>query len=259
MPDFSKMMLGKKAARFDKRTLLMENYLGVSLPPPPMILDYTCGVTQFGMMLNDKLGCCTIAGIGHAQQIWNLNCGKPLLSILDSTILTTYENWDGYVNGDPTTDNGGDELSVLNDYRQQGFNGSQLLSYVSCNPKNNVHMRQGVNLFGVVYNGLEMPLTAQNQAIWDVVGDPTDLESPSAPGSWGGHCTVIPKYFFTDSSGIYYLLTWGILQPATEAWIVTYCSEAYPLLGQDWVTSKPVQTSGWDHTLLLNDLQAVAA
>ncbi len=75
MTDHSLMKLGKLAARRDPRTLRLARYLAPALPPPPAQVDYTCGVKDWGMMLNDRLGCCTIAAVGHAVQAWRLNAG----------------------------------------------------------------------------------------------------------------------------------------------------------------------------------------
>src|SRR6266700_2460889 len=63
MADHSNMKLGRKAIKTDSRTLALGNYLKPSLPPPPPAKDWTCGVTEWGMMGNDKLGDCTIAGV----------------------------------------------------------------------------------------------------------------------------------------------------------------------------------------------------
>ena len=40
-----------------------------------------------------------------------------------------YENWDGYVPGNPSTDTGGIELDVLNDWQKQGFAGHALMAF----------------------------------------------------------------------------------------------------------------------------------
>jgi hypothetical protein len=71
MADHSNMKLGRKAIKTDTRTLALGKYLKPSLPAPPPSKDWTRGITAWSMMLNDKLGCCTIAGIGHAIQVWS--------------------------------------------------------------------------------------------------------------------------------------------------------------------------------------------
>jgi len=86
---------------------------------------------DWGMMLNDRLGCCTIAAIGHAVQTWTANALGRELTVPDSSILEYYEKWDGYDPADPATDQGGVEIDVLNDWRQQGFGGVSLDAYVA--------------------------------------------------------------------------------------------------------------------------------
>ena len=153
--------LGRKAVKTDTRTLMLGDYLTPSLPPPPPAKDWTVGITGWGMMMNDTLGDCTIAGVGHAVQVWTANTGG-IVTVPDSTIETYYENWDGYVPGNPSTDTGGIELDVLTDWQKQGFDGHALMAFADPKFTNLVEIRQSIALFGGVYIGLCLPLTAQN-------------------------------------------------------------------------------------------------
>ena len=83
MADHSKMKLGRKAIKTDSRTLALGDYLTPALPPPPPAKDWTAGITGWGMMLNDNLSDCTIAGAGHAVQVWTANTG-PSISLPSS-------------------------------------------------------------------------------------------------------------------------------------------------------------------------------
>ena len=150
MADFSKFKLGRKAIKTDSRTLMLADYLTPSLPPPPPTADWTKGITAWGMMLNDTLGDCTIAGCGHAVQVWTANAGSEV-TIPDATIEKFYETWDGYKPGDPSTDNGGVELDVLNDWKKQGFAGHALTAFVDPRPASLTQVRQSIALFGGVY------------------------------------------------------------------------------------------------------------
>ena len=261
MANHSSVKLGKRRVRRDFRTLRLACYL-TAAPAAPLVVpakvDYTCGVTDWGMMANDKLSCCTIAAVGHAIQTWRLNAGaaqagkrsgtvhslgvgnafaevalkasqfptpnsslpnsvSPLPSSLppipDSTIVQYYEQWDGYNPADPTSDQGGVELDVLNDWRQQGFAGHTLDAFtaidlgtqgaglVTCASEiRNQQAEYGaarhliqsaIWLFGGAYIGVELPLTAQKQDVWDVTsGNHPDAE----PGSWGGHAVYVVGY-----------------------------------------------------------------
>jgi len=198
MADHSQMKLGRKAIKTDTRTLCLARYLTPSLPPPPPTADWTRGQTDWGMMLNDTLGDCTIAGVGHVVQVWDLNTTSTtsVEAIPDSTILDYYESWDGYNPSDPSTDQGGIELDVLNYWKKSSFANHNLLAFADPSVANIDEVRQSIALFGGVYIGLSMPITAQTQDVWDVV---PDGGSKTKPGSWGGHCVFVPPMTTTDS------------------------------------------------------------
>jgi hypothetical protein len=248
MADHSQMKLGRKAIKTDTRTLAFRDYLTSALPPPPPAADWTQGITSWGMMLNDTLGDCTIAAIGHAIQVWTANTGS-MVTVPDPTIESFYERWDGYVPGNPSSDTGGIELDVLNDWQKQGFAGNALVAFVDPKPANLVDVHQSIALFGGVYIGLSMPLTAQTQDVWDVV--PKGGAKAKA-GSWGGHCVFVPKY---DEHG-FTCITWGQLKTMTLAFWKKYCDEAHTLLGQAWLSAKGAP-NGFDEAQLLADLKAI--
>jgi hypothetical protein len=248
MTDHSKMKLGRKAIKTDSRTLAFGDYLTPALPPPPPAADWTKGIAQWGMMLNDKLGDCTIAGVGHAVQVWTANASTEV-TVPDSTVETYYEQWDGYVPGNPSTDNGGVELDVLNDWRKGDFAGHKLLAFADPKVANLVEIRQSIALFGGVYIGISLPLTAQTQDVWDVV---PKGGAKARKGSWGGHCVYVPKY---DDKG-FTCITWGQPKTMTVAFWKKYCDEAHTLLSQDWLTDKG-SPDGFNQAQLQTDLGAI--
>ena len=252
MADHSRMKLGRKAIKTDTRTLRMADYITPQLPPPPPSKDWTQGQTSWGMMLNDTLGDCTIAGVGHAVQVWALNAASSAAApetIADKTILSYYEKWDGYKPSDPSTDQGGIELDVLKDWKKSGFATHKLIAFVDPAVSNITEIQQSIALFGGVYIGLSLPLTAQTQDVWDVV---PNGGANAKPGSWGGHCVFVPAY---DANG-FTCITWGAPKVMTLAFWNQYCDEAHTLLGQDWLTAKgsPV---GFNQQQLLADLNSI--
>lgn len=248
MVDHSAMKLGRKAIKTDSRTLALGRYLKPGLRPPPPAADWTKGIPSWGAMLNDKLGDCTIAGAAHAVQVWTANTGR-MVTVPDDTIRRYYEKWDGYVPGKPGTDTGGIELDVLNDWRKNGFDGNPLMAFADPKHANLVEVRQSIALFGGVYIGLSLPLTAQTQEVWDVVPGGS---AKAKPNSWGGHCVFVPKY---DRTG-FTCITWGKLQTMTVAFWNKYCDEAHTLLNKDWLAAKGAP-SGFDQAQLLTDLKAI--
>jgi hypothetical protein len=248
MVDQSKMKLGRKAIKTDTRTLALADYLTPALPPPPLAADWSKGIASWGMMLNDNLGDCTIAAAGHAVQVWTANT-IGMVTVPDPTIESYYEKWDGYVPGDPNTDTGGIALEVLNDWKKNGFDGHTLMAFADPRFSNVTQIRQSIALFGGVYIGLSMPLTAQTQEVWDVV---PNGGAKARKGSWGGHCVFVPKY---DEKG-FTCITWGQRKTMTLAFWKKYCDEAHTLLGQDWLTAKG-SPAGFDRTQLESDLKAI--
>jgi hypothetical protein len=248
MVDHSKMKLGRKAIKTDSRTLKLGDYLTPSLPPPPPTADWTKGVTSWGMMKNDTLGDCTIAGVGHAIQVWSAHNGG-MSTVPDPTVEKYYEKWDGYVPGNPSTDNGGVELDVLNDWRKQGFAGHALLAFADPRASNLNEIRQSIALFGGVYIGLALPITAQKQEVWDVV---KDGGAHAKKGSWGGHCVFVPKY----DSRTFTCITWGQLKTMTVAFWRAYCDEAHTLLGKNWLDTKG-SPAGFNQAQLQADLSKI--
>jgi hypothetical protein len=242
------MKLGRKAIKTDTRTLALGNYLTPALPPPPIAADWTKNVASWGMMLNDSLGDCTIAGLGHAVQVWTANT-SGIVTVPDATIESYYEQWDGYVAGNPETDHGGVELDVLTRWQKSSFDGHGLLAFADTRPANLVEIKQSIALFGGVYIGLSLPLTAQTQDVWDVV---KNGGANARPGSWGGHCVFVPKY---DANG-FTCITWGQPKTMTLAFWKKYCDEAHTLLGQDWLAAKGAP-SGFDQAQLQANLAGI--
>ena len=123
MANLQAKKLGRRAVKTDSRTLRLSRYFTAQLPAPPPSVSYSKGVTSWGELLNDQLGCCTCAAIGHARQVWNLNTKGTLGNTTDAEVLGIYEKWCGYDPSNPSTDQGGICLDVLNDYKAQGFAG----------------------------------------------------------------------------------------------------------------------------------------
>ena len=248
MVDHSKMKLGRKAIKTDSRTLALGDYLKRGLPAPPPKADWTKGIARWGTMLNDTLGDCTIAGAAHAVQVWSANAGKRK-TVPNATIEKYYQEWDGYVRGKPGTDTGGVELDVLNHWQKQGFAGNKLLAFADPKAASLVEIRQSIALFGGVYVGLALPLTAQTQKVWDVA---PKAAAKAKAGSWGGHSVFVPKY---DEKG-FTCITWGGLKTMTLAFWKKYCDEAHTLFGKDWLAAKG-SPAGFDKAQLEADLKAI--
>jgi hypothetical protein len=223
------MKLGNKPPKHDERTLRLAKYFLKALPPPPPFIDFSKGMQNWGMMLNDQLGDCTIAGCAHALQTWTMNTTE-IVTLPDSTVLSYYEQWDGYNPSDPSTDQGGVEIDVLNNWRQNGLDGHTILGFADPDPGDRVHVKQAISIFGGIYIGLALPLTAQMQNKWEPVQD--YQKNPNAkPGSWGGHCVYVVAY---NEYGLL-CVTWGRLLWMSWGFWAIYCNESHAILSENWI------------------------
>lgn len=241
MIDFRKVKLGKAPAKIDQRTLKLARYFTDAFPPAPPAVDYTSGITDWGMMLNDQLGDCTIAACGHAQQVWSRAARSVELTPPDSVILQAYEDWCGYVDGDPSTDQGGVEIDVLNAWRKQNLWNFPLQMYADPNPVNIEEVKKAIFIFGGVYLGVQLPISVQGASVWDVHNG-----RAAVPGSWGGHAVFVPKYVTNpDGTVTFTCISWGMLIDITQAfWLYSdggmgpYIDEAHALVSKEFVNLK---------------------
>jgi hypothetical protein len=187
--------LGKLPPRLDTRTLQLADYLRSpratssgqgtalpakpALPPAPRSLDWTAKIPSWPMFSNDTLGDCTAAAAAHMIQCWTANAGQASTPT-DAQVIAAYSATGHYVPGNPATDQGAVELDVLNFWRQQGIAGHKIAAYVAFSPQNFEHTRQAINIFGGIYVGLALPLSAQNQDVWDLTSRTTFLSRVTA-------------------------------------------------------------------------------
>lgn len=241
--------LGKLPPRHDVRTLQLANYL--DLPKIPAKASWTSKVKQWGMMRNDVIGDCTIAGAAHQIQTWTANNGNEI-TIPDTEILKAYEKIGGYNPNDPNSDRGCVELDVLKYWRKTGIGGDKIFAFTTTEPKNKAHVCASIFLFGGAYLGLALPLSAQNQKVWSV--PPGGATGNGAPGSWGGHCVIVVSY---DAHTLT-CVTWGALKKMTWEFFITYTDESYAILSKDWAALAKKAPSGFDFASLQTDLKQVS-
>jgi len=248
---FRNFKLGKKEARIDARTLKFENYAdkGV-LPAIPPAFNWSTKVKKWGMMKNDVIGDCTIAGAGHLVEAWTMNETGTEAIIPDAQIVAAYSAITGY---DPRTganDNGAVLLDVLRYWKAKGIGNHKIGAYVAVQPKNHAHVEAACYLFGGLYIGVNLPISAQDQKIWDVPSEGTT--GNGTPGSWGGHCVDIINY---NASGLT-VVTWGMLQTMTWRFLDAYCDEIFAICSGDWL-SKGKSPNGFTTAQLTADLAAL--
>ena len=240
------LKLGRKCVKTDSRTLCLGKYFTGALPAPPATADWTKGITRFGEMLNDSLGDCTCAGLGHAVQIWSANTGGEA-TVPDRAVLSAYESWCGYDPSDSSTDQGGNELDVLTDFKRDGLGGHKLLAFADPAASNLTEIRQTIALFGGAYIGMNVPNFIMDDVpqVWDVTADDRGID--------GGHAVFVTGYDDTTFT----FISWGSLYKMTLPYWSKYVDEAHALIGADWFETSGVDPTGLNLAQLKTDLAAI--
>ena len=233
------------------RALSLEHYVA-PLPQAPASLDLTPGIPSWPVYLNSTLGDCTCAAVAHMVEVFSREATGTAKLVEDSDVLALYET-QGYRPGDPSTDQGADEMSVLDVWRRQGIAGETLYAYASCDPSKHDLVQTAAWLFFGLYIGIQLPVIAQGQQVWDAVPGPL---SQIEPGSWGGHAVNVVGY---DAGGLT-VITWGATKRMTWAFWDTYVDEAWVCLPQDFeqLGTKPLD-NGFNAAQLNADLVSVGA
>ena len=247
MTDISQMRLGKRPVRHDHRTLQVRKYLPADLPPAPESLDW--GVKTDGvwpMYDNDQIGDCTCCAAAHLLQTWTAAGQSREVEVDVADVLDLYAR-QGYIPGDPTTDNGAVELDVLNSWRRGGLAGHKIGAFAAVNRADLALVRQAANAFVGLYIGIELPISAQGQQVWSCTNGPDSM-----PGSWGGHAVGVVGY---DIDGLT-VITWGEPKRMTWEFWRCYVSEAYAIVSDDYLTGLRAPC-GLDIDQLVRDLAEV--
>ena len=213
--------------------------------PPARDWAHPHDAPAWGMFLNDRLGDCTCAAIGHALQAQAANTGKPL-AIAGADIIRLYQDVGNYDPKRPETDQGAEMLDVLTEMRAVGLCGHRFGAFVALEPSNRDHMEAALNLTGWTYVGADLPLATLDQTVWDVGFGPRYV-----PNSRGPH--AMAKLAYDREFDIY--VTWAGLKVATRRWSERYTTEAWACIDEQWIDDTTMLSpSGFDLQTLMRDL-----
>jgi hypothetical protein len=242
--------LGKLPVRTDVRTLRVERYIDrAKLPTPPSTLDLSDRVSDWPMYANDRIGDCTTAAAGHMIEAWTAESRGQAVEISERAVLTAF---DAVKQVDPASgEEGAVVIDVLNYWRQQGIGRHMIGAFARVPVHDHALARTAAWLFGGLYLGVDLPLTARDQHVWDWIGS---LTGPAKPGSWGGHAIDVVRY---DDGGVT-VVTWGRLQQVTWEFWERYVDEVYAILSTDFL-NQGKSPDGFDLPSLQADLALVTA
>jgi len=243
-------MLGKLPVRTDVRTLSLGRYVDPALlPPPPAAFDEATGIDTWPMYANDRIGDCTTAAAAHMIEAWTAAGRGQAVELPELAVRDAFEH---VKRTDPVIgEEGAVELEVLRYWRKTGIGGHRIGAYARVAVHDHRLVQTAAWLFGGLYIGLQMPLIAQVQPVWDWTGS---LSGPALPGSWGGHAVDVVRY---DRHGLT-VVTWGRLQELTWSFWGRYCDEAYCILSDDFL-KQGKSPNGFDLAALEADLALVTA
>lgn len=145
-----------------RQRVMFADFVGESLPTPPTVQHWSyaaedCLSQVYG---NDTLSNCTAAGAGHALGVWRGNAKNGDPAPTSDEVIRFYSDTTGYVRGQPSTDQGGNEIEVLTYWRDRGFfpDGSgKILGWADLTGLDPIRVRQAVYLFETLYFGYAMP------------------------------------------------------------------------------------------------------
>lgn len=243
--------LGRHPKKVDARTFQLARFLDLSaLPRIPTHRTFSTYVQSWPMYLNDQLGDCTCAEVGHQVQLWTA-LQKHLVNVTDQDVLRLYEAVGGYVPGQPDTDQGAVILDVLNYWRHAGIAGHRIGAFAEVDVHDHKMVKAAIDLFEGLDIGAALPIAAQAMGRHWV--KPPRTTGSGAPGSWGGHCVAAVDY---SASGVT-VVTWGELTRVTWGFWDEYVEEAWACISNDFLDPFGRSIDGFDAAALVGDLGQV--
>lgn len=233
---------------FYKPRLWLDDFAPNVIPPDSTTANWASRVPSFPMDLNDQLGDCGITGMDHYQMSESQYGSGSSTSWGDSTCLQLYEQLGGYVQGDPSTDNGTVLQDNLNFWRNNAINGSKILAFGALRSWNWRQRLHALHAFGPGYIGMSLPQSAEQQfpGDWTLV--------PGSPPA-GGHCvTIAAELMSTDDIR---LTTWGAVVKASRAFFMATVSEYWVIITEAGIERNGVNQYGWDVTGMNEALAAL--
>jgi hypothetical protein len=259
--------LGRRPARHSLRSLwrgeVLYRHLRNLGPAPAASPDWVSAVMKqstagWTMQGNDQFGDCVFADCAHQEMLRTANVGTIWIPEV-ADVLAFYSAVTGFNPSDPNTDNGADELTVIEYLTTSGWLGRKLDAHADINPAHLELVKWAVCLFGACRLGVNLPASAMDQfqagKPWDyVAGSPLD----------GGH--DVPVVLYKDGSGginsaLLLIVSWGQLVEVTPAFMAAkyddgtpYVEEAHAELAFDWIRAVGTAPSNLNLDQLQQDL-----
>ena len=252
------LKFGKKppvhTARTMRSALALARHLDPLGTPPPASNPYyqavesaVGGPDKWGMMLNDQLGDCTCADTAHHLMLRSANVGQIVVPT-DADVERMYEAF-GFRPGDSSSDQGANETDVCRWDQQVGLLGHKCVNYGSLDPRNLDHLRWGVQLFGAVRLGIQVPDDMEDQ----FVAGQVLARRPGSQLTEDGHDVPVVHY----EGDRVWIVTWGRRVETSWDWLRWCVDEAHAELYPDWIRVQGTAPNDFTLDQLVADLAHV--
>lgn len=223
------------------------SFASMAVAPPARINRHDkAAVALARMYLNDRYGCCVIAGKAHALGVVSANDSDSAgeIQATDQEIYSQYQSICG------RGDNGCVITRVLDVMRSRGFQagGKRYLidGYVAVDWTDEVRTKVVQYLFGATTVGINLPQAWTESAVWDVTNSKIV----------GGHDVTAIDYdergVYVSSWGRIYLMTWAAW--LSKRWVEEYYAILYP----QWYNGDKMAPCGVDVAGLKGALEKLA-
>lgn len=245
--------LGRQARTFDAaipHVATLKRAMAAPLPPLPVAVNNAARLPpNVGMFANDRVGCCTCAGMGHLIQLWSQDAEGAERSVTDAQVLQAYREVAGYdgVPGD-ASDRGAVEQDVLHYWQNVGFplaEGRLKVGAVyEVNPRDLAGLCEVIMEFGAAYVGFEVPSGFMDDLpplLWEDRPEYGEIE--------GGHCVLLHSFDRTDPANpIFGVTSWGTNRKYRMAasFVRRYLDEAYGIVSSLWIDKSGKTPYGLD-------------
>lgn len=238
--------LGKLPARAGAFSFQWGQFFDTTkLPTPPTRFGHSLGI-EWGVLANNDIGNCVVAGACHETMLYTDEWGEP--ARFDDALATKiYSDIGGYVPGEPDTDQGLD-MQVAASYRRRtgivDLDGRvhRVHAYVGMSPTDINSLMSAIYLFGAVGLGLRFPASAMRQfdreEVWSPVAFSTII---------GGHYVSLVG---RNSRGNLLCVTWGRLHAMTPSFLSKYADEAVAYISLETLSAKGATPEGFNHAAL---------
>jgi len=126
------------------------------------------------------------------------------------------------------------------------------VAWVAVSPGNLNECRIAIDEFGELHIGIALPVTAQGQKEWAVVGNPS-TDPDSKPGSWGGHGVPYREY----DAETFKCVTWGVEMLVSVPFHTNYARKAHVVVTHELLSKEGIGPGGVNWDELIADIKAL--